>query len=53
MRWLNRVMWLQLLLAGLALAGMLFDSRELLGVPVWLKPLKFALSIFTCGGHGR
>lgn len=46
MRWLDRVMWAQLMLATVALAGMLFDSRELLGVSVWLKPFKFEVSIF-------
>ncbi len=46
MRWLTRVMWAQLLLATVALSGMAFDSRQLLGVSVWLKPLKFEVSIF-------
>ncbi len=46
MRWLERVMWAQLVLVAVALAGMVFDSRELLGVSVWLKPFKFELSIF-------
>jgi hypothetical protein len=47
MRWLTNVMWAQLVLAGVSLAGMVFDARELLGVSVWLKPLKFELSIFV------
>ncbi len=46
MRWLTRVMWAQLPLAVVALSGMVFDSRQLLGVSVWLKPLKFEVSIF-------
>ncbi len=48
MLWLDRVMWAQLALAALALAlaGLALDSRELLGVSVWLKPLKFEISIF-------
>ena len=46
MRWLTRVMWAQLPLAVVALLGMALDSRELLGVSVWLKPLKFEISTF-------
>jgi hypothetical protein len=47
MRWLTWTMWAQLALAGVSLAGLAFDSRELLGVSVWLKPLKFEVSIFV------
>ena len=46
MRWLTPVMWAQLPLALVALVGLAFDSRELLGVNVWLKPLKFEISTF-------
>ena len=33
-----------LALLGVALLGLLFDPRELLGAPIWLKPAKFGLS---------
>ena len=33
-----------LALFGVALLGLLFDPRELLGAPIWLKPAKFGLS---------
>lgn len=33
------------LLAVLTGAGILLDDRELLGVPIWLKPFKFSVSI--------
>ena len=37
--------WLNVGLAVLAVAGLLLDHRLVTGVPVWLKPLKFALSV--------
>ncbi len=37
--------WLNVGLAALAGAGLLLDHRLVAGAPVWLKPLKFALSI--------
>ena len=37
--------WLNLALAGLALALLPLDHRHVTGVLVWLKPLKFSLSI--------
>lgn len=37
--------WLNVGLAALAGAGLLLDHRLVTGAPVWLKPLKFALSI--------
>lgn len=37
--------WLNVALAGLALALLPFDQRLVAGALVWLKPLKFALSI--------
>lgn len=46
MRFLNVVMWAQLALAAFALGGMVLDPRQLLGVSVWLKPLKFEISVF-------
>jgi hypothetical protein len=37
--------WLNVALATLALALLLLDHRVVTGAPVWVKPLKFALSI--------
>jgi hypothetical protein len=46
--------WLNVALAVLALALLPFDQRHVVGALVWLKPLKFALSItafaWTLGG---
>ena len=42
---LSWVGWLNVGLAGLALALLPFDHRLVTGLPVWLKPLKFSLSI--------
>jgi len=39
------VVIIHLLFAVVAIAGLLIDDRTLLGVNVWLKPLKFAISI--------
>ena len=36
---------LMVLLTGVSAAGLLLDDRVLLGVPIWIKPLKFAISI--------
>lgn len=47
MQWLKWAMWLQVAVAAGALIGMVADSRQLLGVSVWLKPFKFAVSIFV------
>jgi len=42
-----------LVLGAVCLVGMIFDTRTLMGVSVWLKPLKFSISvaifIFTVG----
>ncbi len=35
-------------LAILSFAGVLLDSREVTNSAVWIKPLKFALSIGIC-----
>lgn len=37
--------FLMLAVLGVALAGLALDSRIVTGVPVWLKPAKFAVSI--------
>jgi len=39
--------WLNVGLAGLALALLPFDHRLVTGLPVWMKPLKFSLSIIA------
>ena len=39
--------WLNVALALLALTLMLFDHRLVTGAPVWVKPLKFSLSIIA------
>jgi hypothetical protein len=43
--WLTRVAAVHFFLAGMLLALMALDPREITGVSVWLKPAKFALSI--------
>ena len=43
--WLVRIALAHVLVLLLLLTLMLLDDRELLGVSVWLKPAKFALSI--------
>lgn len=32
-------------LAAVAAAGVVVDDRALLGVPIWIKPFKFAISL--------
>jgi hypothetical protein len=36
-------------LAGVCVVGLLVDDRMLVGAPIWLKPLKFCISIFVFG----
>jgi len=46
--WHRPLVVLSLLMVGLtaaSIAGLLLDGRELLGQPIWAKPLKFSLSI--------
>ena len=37
-------------LAAIAAAGTVIDDRELLGVPIWVKPFKFAISLVVYTG---
>jgi hypothetical protein len=39
--------WVNVALTGLAVALLLLDHRVVTGAPVWLKPLKFSLSILA------
>ncbi|MEJ1107107.1 MULTISPECIES: hypothetical protein [unclassified Kribbella] len=42
------LLWVSIALAALvpvAIIGALFDDRDLLGHPIWMKPLKFAVSL--------
>ncbi|MEU4157409.1 hypothetical protein [Actinoplanes sp. NPDC026670] len=46
-RWNRPLLWLtaaSAVLAVVSLGGILFDDRILTGVPIWLKPFKFAVS---------
>jgi hypothetical protein len=44
--WMTIGMVLQIVLAALALLGMAFDKREILGLNPWIKPFKFDISVF-------
>jgi hypothetical protein len=47
-RWHRPLVWLAVAMTALAVAsavGLLVDHREVTGVNLWLKPLKFAISI--------
>ncbi|HEY1601994.1 MAG TPA: hypothetical protein VGG64_20495 [Pirellulales bacterium] len=44
-RVLARMGWFQIALLALMLVAMVFDHRTLLGLNVWIKPSKFAVSI--------
>lgn len=47
------IVWIHIILILISVVGLLIDDRTLLGVNVWIKPLKFAIStgiyIFTVG----
>lgn len=43
------VVGLMVVLAAAAITGLVVDDRVLLGVPIWEKPLKFALSFILYG----
>ncbi|MEV5301480.1 hypothetical protein [Amycolatopsis methanolica] len=46
--WHRPMMWTAGIMAGMtvvSLGGLALDDRVLLGAPIWLKPLKFAVSI--------
>lgn len=38
------IVWVHILLALVCIVGLFFDDRTLMGLNVWVKPLKFALS---------
>ena len=42
---LSRVGWLHVALLAAMLVAMAFDTRQVLGIDVWIKPSKFAASI--------
>lgn len=51
-RWNRPLLWLTgaaVLLAVISGAGLLLDDRVLTGVPIWLKPFKFAVSFIVYG----
>lgn len=48
-RWLGALLWACLGMTGVALMGLLLDARVLDEAPVWLKPLKFSVSIGLYG----
>ncbi|HWS32682.1 MAG TPA: hypothetical protein VN408_08050 [Actinoplanes sp.] len=51
-RWNRPLLWLSgaaVVLAVLSGAGILLDDRVLTGVPIWLKPFKFAVSFIFYG----
>lgn len=41
--------WASVVLVGITLVGLAVDSRILTGVPIWLKPFKFAVSFVVYG----
>ena len=43
--WITAAVWVNMGLLVLALAGTLLDPRQVLGINVWIKPLKFDLSV--------
>lgn len=38
------IVWIHILLAFVCIVGLLVDNRTLMGLNVWIKPLKFAIS---------
>ena len=47
--WHRPLLWLSfgmIALAAIALVGLVIDHRTITGMPLWVKPLKFALSVF-------
>ena len=47
--WHRPLLWLSfgmIALATIALVGLVIDHRTITGMPLWVKPLKFALSVF-------
>ena len=47
--WHRPLLWLSfgmIALAAIALVGLVIDPRTITGMPLWVKPLKFALSVF-------
>ena len=43
---LRAAAWFHVPLVLLAMLGLLFDHRQILGINAWIKPLKFDLSVF-------
>src|SRR4051812_13882478 len=43
------LVFMMLVVAAVAVLGLAFDPRLITGAPAWMKPLKFAVSIFVYG----
>lgn len=45
--WLWWAGWFNIALLAISLAGLLLDTREVLGINPWIKPIKFEVSVLT------